>query len=369
MKIKIFYHINLESNSAGGIINFLRGLCEKINEDYDLEYISMKYETQSNMLKKSLNTRYLKTISHSPNKKKVLPNNLVYLFYLIKYNYKNRFNSDELLIYNRADHILPGIWFQKKNPKILIVHGSSEFDQIYYSKYSIKKWFALYSEKVAVKKFDNVVLVSEDAYKYYIKQYEPYKSKFIYIPTFVDQTIFDDQSIVKSKKLEFIYVGRFVKEKGMFELKEYIAFLNNQHISARFTIVGEGELEYLFEDYSNVDIINTVKQRDLITLLKGKILLMFSHYEGLPLALIEAMSVGTPAITSSVGGMQYIMHHQNNGYQFNNVLAQFDEIYEASCDIYLNYETYSQNAMDSIVDFTLIEVYSKYRSLFDSLSR
>lgn len=367
LKIKIFYHINLESNSAGGIINFLRGLCEKISVDYDLEYISMKYEIESNMLNKPLKTKYLKTVNHSPNKKKLLPNNLIYLLYLIKYNLFNRFDRNTLLVFNRADHILPGVWFQKNNPKILIVHGSSEFDQIYYAKYSIKKWFALYSEKVAVKKFDNIVLVSKDAYKYYTNHYEAYKSKFIYIPTFVNQAIFNDQSIAELKGLEYIYVGRFVKEKGMFELKEYIDYLILQHQSARFTIVGEGELEYLFQDYDHVTIIKTVKQKELISLLKGKILLMFSHYEGLPLALIEAMSIGTPCITSSVGGMQYIVQNHFNGYQFRDVLTHFNDIYKASNDIYLNYEIYSQNAMVSVTEFTLTEVYSKYRSLFESL--
>lgn len=367
MKVNIFYHINLENSSAGGIINFLRGLCGKISEDYDFEYYSMKYEVDENMLTKPLNVKYFKTILHSPNAKTLLPNNFVYLLYLMKYNFKNRFDSSELLIYNRADHILPGVLFQKKNSKILIVHGSSEFDQIYYSKYSVKKWFALFSEKIAVKKFNYIVLVSEDAYKYYVKHYHVYKEKMIYIPTFVDQSIFNDQSIVEPQNLEYIYVGRFVKEKGMFELKGYIDFHLTKEVDAKFTIVGEGELAYLFKDYENVQIIKTVKQKALVNLLKGKILLMFSHYEGLPLALIEAMSVGTPGITSSVGGMQYIIHQAHNGYQYKNILEHFQEIYEASINIHQNYKVFSQNAIDSIAEFTLIEVYDKYCHLIDSL--
>ena len=41
-----------------------------------------------------------------------------------------------------------------------------------------------------------------------------------------------------------------------------------------------------------------------------------SHYEGLPISIIEAMSAGLPIVASDVGGVSELVHHNQNGYLF-----------------------------------------------------
>ena len=320
-KIHVFYHINLGNNSAGGIISFLRGLLKEISETTELHYYCMDYGQESLLDLSSINEIYLKKMNNHPNQKKRIPNNLYYLFYLSLFMLKKRFNKEDYLIFNRIDHVLPAVYLQKAAKKILIVHGSSQFDKAYFGKSIIKRWFMQFSEKKAFSAFSRIVLVSKDAYTYYIQKYPQYKDKIVFIPTFVDTDIFkvnlNQIKEYKDSQLNYIYIGRFVKEKGMNELKEYFDFLDRKNISYRATLIGEGELENLFSSNPKIEIIHTVPQTKLVEYLQSSaILLMFSHFEGMPLTLIEALASGTPAICSKAGEMKYIVTNNYNGYTF-----------------------------------------------------
>ena len=56
------------------------------------------------------------------------------------------------------------------------------------------------------------------------------------------------------------------------------------------------------------DVMNRLHQAD--------ILLMVSHYEGLPVALLEAMSTGIPILASNVDGIRMLIKHERTGLLF-----------------------------------------------------
>lgn len=81
---------------------------------------------------------------------------------------------------------------------------------------------------------------------------------------------------------------------------------------------------------------------------KCDIFMLASNYEGLPMVIIEAMSLGKPVVASNVGGVSEIVRNDINGYVVENSAELFakrikqildnEELYnsmsEASLDIY-----------------------------------
>ena len=369
MKVKhlhIFYHINIDNKSTGGIINFLRGFVEKIQDVEKITYYSLDYgrdyEGYNNIEK-----IYFKKMNNNANIKTKIPNNLIYILCLIKnFAFKN-FDQDSLLLFNRSDHVLPLIL--KRGKKILIGHGSSENDKIYYKNQWLKRAYITISEKLAIKAMDAVVLVSMDGLQYYEKKYKKYAYKFHYIPTFYDDKKFYNKGLVKDKEcINYIYTGRFVKVKGMYELLEYVKYLNINKVNFKLTMIGEGELEHIFEGQENVKIVHNLKQEEVCDYLnKSDIFLFFSYMEGTPLSLIESMAVGTVAITSDYSEFRNIIEDGYNGFKIPNIMDSFEDILNKSNLIKNNQDKFRDNCIEFSLRFEIVKVIKQWNDLIESI--
>jgi glycosyltransferase involved in cell wall biosynthesis len=362
----IFYHINIDNKSTGGIINFLRGFVEKIQDIEHITYYSLDYGRDYegyNNIKKI----YFKKMNNNANVKTKIPNNLIYILCLIKnFAFKN-FEEDSLLLFNRADHVLPLLL--KRGKKILIGHGSSENDKIYYKGQWLKRAYITISERLSIKYMDAVVLVSMDGLQYYEQKYKKYSNKFHYIPTFYDDKKFYNKDIVKNNDcINYIYTGRFVKVKGMYELLEYVKYLNSNNINFKLTMIGEGELEYIFEGQKNVQIVHNLKQEEVCDYLNNSdIFLFFSYMEGTPLSLIESMAVGTAAITSNFSEFRNIIKDEYNGFKIDNIMDNFDDILNKSYLIKNNHHKFRDNCIEFSLGFEISKVLKQWNDLIDSI--
>jgi glycosyltransferase involved in cell wall biosynthesis len=105
--------------------------------------------------------------------------------------------------------------------------------------------------------------------------------------------------------------------KGISELMHAIKLLNDKGMSLVLTIVGDGKLRPEYEELAShllpgacfftgtLKDSNSVKQR-----LKEEadLFVLASYTEGLPRAMIEAMSIGIPCIGTNVGGMTELLN-------------------------------------------------------------
>lgn len=368
-KIYVFYHINLDNNSAGGIINFLRGLLESLNNFFDFSYYTMNYSRDIDFI--NINQIFLKKMDNNPNEKIKIPNNLIFIWELIKLFIRKKFNEDDILFFQRSEHILPALLLRKQGKKVLIIHGSSQYNKFYYEKSLIKRKITEFSERTAIKKFDKVILVSKEAYDYYYKLNPNYKNNLMYIPTFVNTELFKAKNLLnlnENEPLTFIYYGRLVKEKGIEYFREFFKYLEIKNIDYKAYIIGEGELDYYFDKLNNVEVIKTLPQSKIIYFLHKKaILLMFSKGEGTPLTLLESLATGTPAICTRVGEMSKIIEDGKNGYLFKNIKDNYDEILIKSKFIFDNYEIFSKQAVDSVKNYSLSTITNEYKALFENL--
>ncbi len=125
-----------------------------------------------------------------------------------------------------------------------------------------------------------------------------------------------DDAIIK-----FIYVGRLLRSKGVMMLQE--AFMKCNHLPIRLQIVGgldmgnatsitSQELELL----KSTECIEVLGHRsDVKDLLSENDVFIFPTYynEGLPRAILEAMAVGLPVITTTVAGCRDVIEHGVDG--------------------------------------------------------
>ncbi len=104
-----------------------------------------------------------------------------------------------------------------------------------------------------------------------------------------------------------ISVGRLVEAKGFEDLIEGFANLHRSHPSATLRIVGDGPLREPLAAAiearglaGHVDLLGT--RDDVPALLAASDLYVSaSHWEGLPLATLEAMAAGLPVVATAVG--------------------------------------------------------------------
>jgi glycosyltransferase involved in cell wall biosynthesis len=110
-----------------------------------------------------------------------------------------------------------------------------------------------------------------------------------------------------SKEFRISFVGRIVKEKGLFDLVEAIQLLNKDY-KVFLDLVGTGEDEIELKKYSiSAGIEDRVIfhgfQKSVATfLLRSDVFCLPSYREGFSISILEAMSIGMPIVATKVGG-------------------------------------------------------------------
>jgi glycosyltransferase involved in cell wall biosynthesis len=120
----------------------------------------------------------------------------------------------------------------------------------------------------------------------------------------------DMRAVPRSKKgFALLHVGRLVPLKDHATLLQAVALTRARHPSVQLWIVGDGPLEVDLQKLTHELGLNECvtffgEQADVSPFMLGADLFVSSSVtEGLPVSLLEAMSVGLPAVVTDVGGM------------------------------------------------------------------
>ena len=127
---------------------------------------------------------------------------------------------------------------------------------------------------------------------------------------------------VPSDVLHIISVGRFFWKKGYEYALDALRILKQQEIAFRYTLIAEGETpaSIIYQAHQlgltdDVHIINGMTHADVIAQIEQHdVLLLPSVEEGIANVVLEAMAVGTPVITTDVGGMKETIDNSVNGF-------------------------------------------------------
>jgi len=122
----------------------------------------------------------------------------------------------------------------------------------------------------------------------------------------------------KENDIILLAVGRLTEAKDYDNLINAINFLDNKNL--KLLIAGTGHLKNKIQNKINkFRLQNNIKllglRNDIIFLMKNAdFFVMSSAWEGLPIVLLEAASVGLPAVVTDVGGNKEIIENDKNGY-------------------------------------------------------
>ena len=129
--------------------------------------------------------------------------------------------------------------------------------------------------------------------------------------------------------ISFLYLGVLVKRKGVIDLLKAIHQLNENGIlksgKVAFNIGGTGECENELRNYVKdnaltpyVKFLGWVAGKEKIKQLQSnQVLVLPSYNEGLPIAILEAISYGMPVVATDVGSVAEAVHDGENGYLYD----------------------------------------------------
>jgi glycosyltransferase involved in cell wall biosynthesis len=124
---------------------------------------------------------------------------------------------------------------------------------------------------------------------------------------------------------DLIFVGSLVAVKQIDILLNALALLNQTHQNSRLAIVGEGplrtELESLASRLNIGEMVTFLGHKDSTEvagyLKRSRLFVMTSRVEGLPMAMIEALSCGLPVVMPDVGDVTTVARHGENAWIVN----------------------------------------------------
>lgn len=201
--------------------------------------------------------------------------------------------------------------------KAYIVMVDGNFPE-FYSKLSVRKksWARFFMRKA-------VVVAQSPSWKNFFKEIFP-DSEIDVITGGVDTDFLSPVEKQQSDKLQVLYVGWIIKEKGIHDILEACSIVKSQRSDFQVDLVGpvycdEVELRSLIEERSLQDlvkIIGPIHSRDSLKqkYTNADVFVFPSHYEGFPMALLEALSCGLPCIGSRVGGIPDILDDGRCGF-------------------------------------------------------
>lgn len=204
----------------------------------------------------------------------------------------------------------------KRHDKKIIVHlHGSEFKDFYNGgntkrKRQIQELFSI---------VDASIVLGED-WKNFILKIAP-RTNVIVINNAVCIPVFEDKEI--SQVRTFLFLGALIQRKGVVDLLEAVKQMKNQGVSNfRLLIAGSGAEEQRLKEYAQINGLQSfieflgwiTKEQKPELLKRSDVLVLPSYNEGLPIAILEAMSYSLPIISTDVGSITEAVKEKENGF-------------------------------------------------------
>lgn len=209
--------------------------------------------------------------------------------------------------------------------KVIMTHHGPDYDRQKWGK--LAKLSLKLGEWCAAKYANEIIVISETINKILNEKYKRYNAHLIYngvnIPNKVKNSLYIESLGLERKKY-IIAVGRFVPEKGLHDLIE--AYLSSG-VKARLVLVGDADHESKYSmKIKRLAINNGIvltgfikgdKLNEIFT--HAALFVMPSYHEGLPIALLEALSYNLRVLVSDIPANKEVEIEKINYFRVGDV--------------------------------------------------
>lgn len=224
---------------------------------------------------------------------------------------------DIVLTYTIKPNIYGGLACQKLNiPYFTTITGLGSAFQ----KENLQKKLIVFLYKLGLKKVKKVFFLNEENKNIFIKNNIIVENKSVMLPgegVNCEQFSFKDYPL-NNDKLNFLFIGRIMKEKGVDELLYCIEKLNEKYNNLSFSFIGNYEDNYkdIIEDFQNRKLINYYGyQSDVKPFIeKANCVVIPSYHEGLCISLLESGAIGRPVVTTDIFGCKETVIDGESGF-------------------------------------------------------
>jgi glycosyltransferase involved in cell wall biosynthesis len=234
---------------------------------------------------------------------------------------------------------------QDYNPDIQVnylIHADI-FGRVFAKKYGVRKLVTYirnrhsnfpyaFLDRITLKKVDYLLTNSKANLEYYRKKYgfDKDRSGFITNGVYISDEFNDVDKLKKLReelnidKEDFVIssVARLHKQKSLDTLIKALNILNQKNISFKAIICGSGKEEsnlkvLVHKLQLDKQVIFLKNRDDILDILKvSNVFVLPSIKEGMSNALLEAMSIGLPAMVSDIEENKELIEDKENGYVF-----------------------------------------------------
>lgn len=329
-----------ESNfSAGGAERVVCNLANYLSRNYEIKVLSltktnMAYKMDAKIECECIDKKdYKKTNNILLDVYSKINKNVIRIFKLNKQIKK--YNPDIILSFLPEPSFFTLLLKKKKIPVVISVRNDPKVEyknRIY--NFLMRKLYP---------KADGIVFQTEEAKNYFEGIV---KCPTCVIPNPINPNFIEEPFTGKRKK-QIVSVGRLTEQKNQKILIDAFYQLPMEYDDYKLIIYGEGDLRETLEEkikkYKMEDriflpgVVKNVKEK----IYDSSLFVMTSNYEGMPNALMEAMALGLPVISTDCpcGGPSFLIENNINGILIN--LNDIDELKLAMIKI-LSDQSYSK---------------------------
>lgn len=217
---------------------------------------------------------------------------------------------------------LPLVFSQKQPYKVVYCSHGWAFDM--QKPMWVKRIFAAI-EKGLLRHTDHVVCISEHD-KRSAMSFGMREEKFIVVRNTIE--LADDEIVpvsLDSKFINFLYVGRFDKQKGFDVLAEAVRLSNNSKFRVYCiggAVVSNTDTAECFKD-PRLIALGWKQKKEVLQYMKGcDGLIVPSRWEGFGLVALEALVCGCPVFHSGAGGLPEILPNSEFSIQLEQPIKQ-----------------------------------------------
>lgn len=344
-QIAICHPIDPAGHVPAGTDTFIRGILKWAPDDLDYTLFGASSDVATRPIGRATTVqlghrsiRYWPLVPMDPNAARSgIPLSVRYMWALRKLLKRGALKSFDVFDFHRIEPVV--LMLSDARPKNVVLHQDMSVIRDKDSDILWRYWPQLYEsiERRLFARVHKIYSVRQSAVSRYRKLYPNFSDKFCFIPTWVDTTIFVPPSnptecAAQRRALRralgarenariVVAVGRLDQQKDPLRLLETFGQVASDRSDVHLAIVGDGALRSRVETAiaarglnDRVSLLGVQPAAEIAKLHQlSDVFIMTSAYEGMPIALLEALATGLPVVTTDVGEVRLVVRDRVNG--------------------------------------------------------